>query len=172
MGDLQEHHWVWLESRPDRDREWLKLRLLDGFQVHHIDGDHANNTPHNLALVEGADHMKFHGHFGFTEAIVARRVQKRLRRIAAVNRRILDERRSELSYRLRLDGFRWDQITEHLWPTSRPHYTAMAAAKKLAERQRLRWPVEMLAKASGYLPKISEVNLLDVYSAATGREHS
>lgn len=37
-------------------------RLADGFHVHHADGDHSNDAPSNLCLIEGIDHMLvFHG---------------------------------------------------------------------------------------------------------------
>ncbi len=35
--------------------------MRDGFDVHHIDGDHSNNSPENLVLLEHWDHMRFHG---------------------------------------------------------------------------------------------------------------
>ena len=31
-----------------------------GFEVHHIDGDHANNVPGNLVLIEETDHQRLH----------------------------------------------------------------------------------------------------------------
>ncbi|MEN3238678.1 HNH endonuclease [Methylobacterium ajmalii] len=34
--------------------------LLDGFDVHHLDHDHANNDPANLVLIEAQDHMRVH----------------------------------------------------------------------------------------------------------------
>ncbi len=56
-----EHHLVWLRSHPHRSHKWLKERLSDGFDVHHIDGDHSNNNPDNLVLIEHVDHMRLHG---------------------------------------------------------------------------------------------------------------
>lgn len=41
--------------------EWLRERLKDGFHVHHIDGDHTNDAPKNLVLIDGVDHMRLHG---------------------------------------------------------------------------------------------------------------
>lgn len=35
--------------------------LRDGFDVHHLDGDHSNDDPANLALIEHTDHMRLHG---------------------------------------------------------------------------------------------------------------
>ena len=34
---------------------------VEGFDVHHIDGDHDNNDPDNLVLIEHADHFRLHG---------------------------------------------------------------------------------------------------------------
>jgi hypothetical protein len=35
--------------------------LKDGFHIHHIDGNHNNNDPKNLAMIEGLDHLALHG---------------------------------------------------------------------------------------------------------------
>lgn len=35
--------------------------MLNGFDVHHLDGDHGNNDPANLVLIEHSDHMMLHG---------------------------------------------------------------------------------------------------------------
>ena len=58
---MKPHHEGWLNDHPDRTEEWLKDKLKDGFDVHHIDGNHDNDDPKNLALIEGADHMRMHG---------------------------------------------------------------------------------------------------------------
>lgn len=34
--------------------------MRDGFDVHHLDGDHENNDPRNLVLIEHTDHMALH----------------------------------------------------------------------------------------------------------------
>lgn len=57
----KEHHTAWLSKRPHRSVAWLKQMLANGFDVHHLDGNHANNDPNNLLLVELADHMDLHG---------------------------------------------------------------------------------------------------------------
>lgn len=62
-GRLQSYHRVWLSCHPGRTEQWLRERLADGFHVHHADGDHANDAPSNLILIEGLDHMLIvHGH--------------------------------------------------------------------------------------------------------------
>lgn len=59
-GFPQPHHYAWLAAHPHRTFEWLKEKMLDGFHVHHVDGDHANNSPDNLLLIDGVDHMHLH----------------------------------------------------------------------------------------------------------------
>ena len=52
---------MWLNSHTNRTEAWLRDRLDDGFHIHHVDGDHANNSPSNLILIDGADHLHLHG---------------------------------------------------------------------------------------------------------------
>lgn len=58
---FKSYHHVWLASHPHRTADWLAARLAEGFDVHHINGDHNDDTPDNLALIECADHMHLHG---------------------------------------------------------------------------------------------------------------
>ncbi len=58
---MRDYHYAWLSEHPHRSEEWLKARLKDGFDVHHLDGDHKNSDPANLVLIEHADHMMLHG---------------------------------------------------------------------------------------------------------------
>jgi len=41
--------------------DWLRFVLKAGFDIHHLDGDHDNNVPENLVLIEHVDHMRLHG---------------------------------------------------------------------------------------------------------------
>lgn len=59
--DLEPYHIAWLDKHPERDIAWLRDRMRDGFDIHHIDGDHSNNDPANLVLIEHLDHIKLHG---------------------------------------------------------------------------------------------------------------
>lgn len=70
---LKYYHVVWLKEHPHRSARWLQDKLLDGFDIHHCDGDHSNNDPKNLVLIEHTDHMMLHngklrhiGRLGFT----------------------------------------------------------------------------------------------------------
>jgi len=61
LANLAAYHLSWLAAHPQRTAKWLKERLADGFQVHHADGNHANNAPDNLVLIDGNDHLRLHG---------------------------------------------------------------------------------------------------------------
>lgn len=58
---LGQHHFAWLAAHPTRTEAWLRERLAEGFDVHHHDGNHANDDPANLILIEHLDHMRLHG---------------------------------------------------------------------------------------------------------------
>ena len=55
---LKPYHVNWLQKHPDRSEEWLETVLSNGFDIHHLDGDHSNNEWENLILVEHSDHMR------------------------------------------------------------------------------------------------------------------
>lgn len=82
---MTEYHLVWLANHPHRTAEWLKDRLRDGFDIHHLDGNHSNNAPSNLVLIENQDHQDLHGynrkmcrihHTDISKAKRARRIKK------------------------------------------------------------------------------------------------
>jgi hypothetical protein len=57
---MQSYHWIWLKAHPERSEAWLEERLRDGFDIHHLDGDHFNDDPLNLVLIECGDHLMLH----------------------------------------------------------------------------------------------------------------
>lgn len=57
---MEPYHRAWLAVHPDRTEGWLRDRLAEGFDVHHLDGDHGNDEPGNLVLIEHLDHMRIH----------------------------------------------------------------------------------------------------------------
>jgi hypothetical protein len=61
QGKLMEsYHYAWLSEHPERTEGWLQDRLKDGFAIHHMDGNHSNDEPRNLVLIESGDHMMIH----------------------------------------------------------------------------------------------------------------
>jgi hypothetical protein len=52
---------AWLGAHPERSEAWLREALANGFDVHHVDGNHENDAPENLVLIELADHRRLHG---------------------------------------------------------------------------------------------------------------
>ena len=60
---LKKSHKAWLKAHPQRSEAWLKERLADGFHIHHMDGNHFNNVPNNLVLMEKQDHQMLHDRF-------------------------------------------------------------------------------------------------------------
>lgn len=58
---LEPYHHAWLSVHPNRTEAWLVERLADGFHVHHKDGNHGNDDPMNLVLIDGVDHLRLHG---------------------------------------------------------------------------------------------------------------
>ena len=57
---MKDYHEAWLKVHPERSRLWLLEMQADGFDIHHVDGDRANNAPENLVLIEHNDHMSLH----------------------------------------------------------------------------------------------------------------
>ena len=60
MAKLQSYHLAWLSAHSHRTKQWLRERLRDGFDVHHLDGNHGNDDPANLVLIEHTDHWMMH----------------------------------------------------------------------------------------------------------------
>lgn len=82
---LKAYHRVWLSVHPNRSEQWLLDRMADGFDIHHMDGDHSNNCPENLILIEHADHMRLHtGADLFGDVDYLKRVAKRWRRVRSL----------------------------------------------------------------------------------------
>jgi hypothetical protein len=66
---LESYHYAWLSTHPERTQLWLATKLRDGFDVHHADGDHSNNSPDNLVLIEARDHMRLHNSPGLSSML-------------------------------------------------------------------------------------------------------
>jgi hypothetical protein len=125
---MDDHHFAWLMARPHRSSEWLKEKLSEGFDVHHLDGDHGNNAPENLVLIEHVDHMALHGMCG-----------RSLKRLSAT-RRSGRSRKTYPNMKLGCDAYFKRQRTGDAWKSlgGRP---AMLAAKSYAAATGLSWPI-------------------------------
>lgn len=86
---MRDHHEAWLSAHPRRSKEWLSAMLADGFNVHHLDGDHGNNDPANLILIDSVDHMRLHN--------------RSLKPLYRVGKRWVDEEEMAADKRRRMD---------------------------------------------------------------------
>lgn len=125
MRPLETYHWAWLTAHPERSQEWLRAKLLDGFDIHHIDGNHENDDPANLCLLEHVDHMRLHG-----------TPMRRGRGTKCAN--IVSHPLDEDSYNLRLLGKCWYDIGQDLGISE-----GMAAqyAKRWCLNHNISWPM-------------------------------
>jgi hypothetical protein len=83
---LAVYHYAWLDTHPHRNETWLRKRLADGFDVHHLDGDDENDLPDNLVLIEATDHTKAIHRFpeGYNRVAAHAAVMERKAKIARV----------------------------------------------------------------------------------------
>lgn len=123
---FESYHLAWLKAHPYRSAEWLADRLADGFHVHHMDGDHANDAPSNLILLEGGDHMRLHGG-GFNPSTMLPRNS---------DARLVE---GKSAYDLRASGLSWYEVASaYDLNTSRETY--VRKAKSYAAANDLPWP--------------------------------
>ena len=57
---MKQYHYNWLSIHPFKSEQWLRYMLSEGFHMHHVDGNHDNDDPYNLALMFGVDHSRLH----------------------------------------------------------------------------------------------------------------
>lgn len=126
------HHRAWLGAHPERSEEWLADRLRDGFDVHHVDGDHGNNDPSNLILVEHRDHMMLHSGGRPSKNLALSRGKRYTADLG------------EKAYQLRCEtDWVWQEITDWLAEESGGASSAkvMGDAREYAKRANKPWPV-------------------------------
>ena len=133
------HHEIWLQAHPHRTRVWLRERLAEGFEIHHVDGVHENNSPDNLVLVEGRDHMLLHmGHR-------PDRVRKLPDKVIAAQR--VSYAIGKAAYKLRTTGLRWKAVAHELSRNKVCEYLGASAvtnkARRYASVYKKPWPIEM-----------------------------
>jgi len=130
MARLETYHLAWLAKHPDRDAAWLIERLADGFHVHHLDHNHANDDPANLVLIEGNDHMALHGRRIRNELIEGRERKRRVRQDAG-----------RTAYQMKNRDTPWAVVGAQLWPNSlNPSAIARATAKTYADAVGMPFP--------------------------------
>ena len=138
---MKSYHAVWLEAHPDRSESWLKERLLDGFDIHHIDGDRENNAPENLVLIEAVDHLRLHGR---PDMLVVNLRTKARARAQALSEAIDESARATYEAAVRLcqtEGYErglWRKVAEQVGVEYR---LAMPRAKRWALANDMLWPL-------------------------------
>lgn len=98
---FQSYHLAWLETHPHRSMAWLLFQMREGFDIHHVDGDHSNDAPENLVLIEHSDHMAIHNGGTVFVGRLAQRRGPRPRRTAP---------KRQVARRSRWDRHRLEQI--------------------------------------------------------------
>lgn len=157
---LEEYHRVWLRAHPLRNESWLRARMSDGFDVHHLDGNHSNNTSGNLVLIECTDHMMLHTggarkmnrirthQFRLAKTFPAARTEGKVERepvlpkkeaLAAAKAGAFspEDPRSNEAYNMCVDGMEWFEIGRSL---SIGGTAAWFSAKGYATFARKEWP--------------------------------
>lgn len=123
---MKNYHYIWLSTHRNRTEEWLRERLADGFDIHHADGDHSNDDPSNLVLIEATDHMRLHG--------------------GSLNRLLIKPERKYLTlgmeaYEMKNSEISWATIGAMINPTSvQPASYARLLAKTYADESGLPFP--------------------------------
>jgi hypothetical protein len=52
------------------------IEIPPGFEVHHIDGNHSNNTLANLAVVSKKDHRRLHTGYVYNNGVLVKQCKK------------------------------------------------------------------------------------------------
>lgn len=122
---MDEYHEIWC-LKHNKTANWLQPLLAAGFDIYHLDENHANNDEDNLVLIYSGDHMRLHGMNGFTGR------PKNWVSKEAKETRILD--RGEIAYQERLEGKAWEEIEIS---------AALNSAKYYAIQHGLEWPIKV-----------------------------
>ena len=118
---IKAHHAAWLSVHPFRSDAWLNRMLAEGFDIHHIDGNHDNNSPDNLVLIDGADHMMLHNgktrmQRG-TQLIASVQEQKNLQKILTIGMAAFESVKRNKSWKLSADEVGVSTVTAKKWAT-------------------------------------------------------
>lgn len=152
---MEAYHRVWLAAHPERTESWLLDRLKDGFDIHHIDGDHSNNTVGNLVLIECSDHLMLHG------------ANRKMSRIIRVHQTALSAERlaeGEKAYRLYSPHSGWVGVAIAMGVTRHNGtHAVMASARRFAKATGAKWPLTESRKGIKQRPKIANGSRLGTY---------
>lgn len=138
---MEQHHYAWLEAHTYRTVEWLADRLKDGFDIHHLDGNHDNNDPKNLVLIECSDHMMLHAGVRMCRLIGSVKMTERSRKTAATL--------GKYAYELRLEGMKWSDVANQLelYEAGNVNFPysarAIALAKSYSKHHGKPWPIRL-----------------------------
>ena len=142
---LEKHQRAWLKAHPDRGSSWLKGMLAEGFDVHHIDGDHGNNDSYNLILVEHVDHGRLHGHLN--NVVGSNRLKCRMARLE----------RGKTVHQMVWDGVPKEEMVAELGAC---YSTLLCNAKEYAYKYNKYWPISKSVKA--YNMRLSGLDWRDI----------
>ena len=131
---LEPYHVIWLSVHPQRSENWLRDKLSDGFDIHHVDGDHSNNDPNNLVLIEHRDHFMLHG--GRPKFVRSAKPGPRKR---APNKRLKIGQRAYYWYR---NGASWEKAAYEIGCSS-DH--VRKAAKEWCLENNVNWPIRRIS---------------------------
>jgi len=126
---LRDYHYAWLSVHPDWDEDSLQIALSMGFDIHHEDGNHSNNDPSNLLLVEHQDHMRLHGRQPLHKKLENGKLQQKIEK-------------GHSCYVLREQRLPWHEVAQRVYGV-RMSQKAMNAAKKYAEYHNQPWPIDV-----------------------------
>ena len=126
--NLRSHHLAWLSAHPARSPQWLAEKLAEGFDVHHADGNHSNDDPDNLVLIECVDHMRLHNRGCLVDRLSEGRKASRNER---------HERAGRIAYEAMSRGDEWRAVEK---AAGYQAATCIRLAKQHAAAQSLSWP--------------------------------
>lgn len=131
---MKDYHKAYL-SKQTMTEDFFFEALANGFDIHHLDGDHSNNDPDNLVMIYHFDHFAMHGAKGFENRYKDRWMSnEEIHEIKATL--------GEKAYKLRVSGLLWSEIDEIL------ERQALQLAKFYAEQNNLQWPIVLSKEAS------------------------
>jgi hypothetical protein len=143
---MKDYHFAWLSVHPERTATWLECALADGFDVHHLDGNHENNDPANLVLIDCGDHFMLHG--------TNRRISRMsIAKPGGVSADVYDS--GKQAYEMYLDDQNWGAVAERMALDYYSDATKVRTwAQKYAKASDRKWPIGHQGKGRKCRPKV------------------